>query len=218
MRAHPVAIDPKRLHRARIEAYIGAALLVLLALFALSQAISVLHIMEVSGTVQELYGLFAGCGRAFDCRSTYADCQSGRYDCTTRYDGAAIRLSGDTNYYHVIPDGLDPPLSQWFVTSGDAVQLWFTDAPLLGRSVVAIRIVGKAGVSNRLHTNGGYTDPAGGRNILLGLMAFLLALAVGGFLLGRYVEPLAYRYPLVAKVNDLQVKPAKRHHKRGRKR
>jgi hypothetical protein len=217
LQAHPVAIDQKALRRNRIGAYIGAALMALLAIWLLSGAISVTHVMEVSGTVQELYALFPGCGRAFDCYNTYADCRSGHYDCSSRYDGAAVRLIGDSNYYLVHPDTLHPPLSHWFVSSGDEVHLWFTDSPLIGREVVAIRIVRTDGPSGVLHTNGGYTDPASERNIFLGLTVFALALAVGSFLLGRYLEPLAYTSPLVAKVCGLQVKPPKRHHKRGRK-
>ena len=171
-----------------------------------------MHITEVNGTVKQLYAV-SSCGRAATCYYTYAQRRSGEFDCSGN-GGSVIRLVGDSKDYMVHPDTLHPPLSRWFVSSGDTVRLWFVDAPFVGTEVVAIRLLSKDGPTGVLHTNGGYTDPAGERNAFLGITAFELAIAVGFWLAGRYLEPLVHRHPLVARVFCLRINP--RHHKRDR--
>lgn len=185
MQAHVKAIDAQSLRRGRILAYTCATLFALLAIWTLSLATAVMHITQVSGTVQQLYGVF-GSGRATSYY-TSAECRSGKFD-RTGNGGSAIRLVGDDKDYMVHPDTLRPPLSRWFVSSGDTVRLWFVDAPFVGTEVVAIRLLSKDGPTGVLHTNGGYTDPAGILNVDLGMMTFALAIAVGSWLVGRDLE------------------------------
>jgi hypothetical protein len=211
LQARVKVIDAQSLRRGRIVAYICAALFGLLAIWTLSLAIATLHITVVSGTVQQLYGVFR-CGRT-TCYYTLAECRSRKFDCTGN-GGSAIRLVGDSKDYMVHPDTLHSPLSRWFVSSGDTVRLWFVGAPFVGTEVVAIRLLSKDGPTGVLHTNGGYTDAAGERNIFLGMAALSLAVAVGSWLLGRNIEPLAYKHPVIVKVFCRRVNP--RHHKRSR--
>lgn len=153
----------KELVENRRMRYVFGILAPVIGILVCAQALFGMQVFTVSGTI-----------RSVQIRT---DSQTGEYQ------EHLIALDNGTTHYAIEVNYFTPTLSRNALTTGEQIDLWYEETPLLDPDVVALRIYDASGTPTK-YTSSAYTDPVGARRtnlilagslVILGLLALAAA-------------------------------------------